>query len=328
MGAMQAQDFNAAKLAIGIRLSGSTEKSIEKAFNDGKIIRTHLLRPTWHVVSSEDIYWILELTVPHILPSLKTRHKNLELTSAIFNKSFKVIEKSLSGGIHLTRDEIVSELAKVKIHTQGVQAAHILLQAEMEGLVCSGRVKNKKLSYALLHEIVPENKKLTKDEALAKLALKYYTSRGPATLQDFAWWSGLSLTNAKHGLEMNKKNFISEKINTQTYWFTDAAPVASTKKDSVYFLPAYDEFLISYRDRSSIIPSGIEKTIISNNGIFRPVVLINGQVAGLWRRAAQKDKVSVELNLFKPPDEKIKKLIGKESAILGLFLNKQTETVY
>jgi len=327
MGAMQAQDYNAVKWAVGVRLPDSTEKNIESAFNKGDIIRTHLLRPTWHFVSAEDIYWMLELTAPRILPSLKTRHKNLELTTAIFNICFTVIEKALTGGKHLTREEITSELAKVKISTKGIHTAHILMQAELECLICSGSINNKNHTYSLLEERVPQKIKLTKDESLAKLALKYFTSRGPATVQDFSWWSGMSLTESKHALELNKLNLVSEKSKTFNYWFSET-PQVSPKKDSVYLLPAYDEFLISYRDRSSSIPQGIKRKIISNNGIFWPVVVLNGQVCGVWKRATHKNKLCVQVNLFQPHSDKIKKLIELQSAKFSRFLNKQIEVMF
>ncbi len=327
MGAMQAQDFNSVKWAIGTRLPDLTQKSIEAAFNKGEIVRTHLLRPTWHIVAAENIYWMLELTAPHILPLLKSRNNNLELTPAIFSKSYKIMARILTGGKHLTREEIITELQKGKISTSGVHAAHIFLQAELEGLICSGSIKNNKLTYALLEERVPKKIQLSKVEALAKLALIYFTSHGPATVLDFSWWSGLTLTNAKHAVEMNRTNLISEKIDSLTYWFA-ASTIIIRKKESVHLLPAYDEFLISYRNRSSCIPSGIEKTIISNNGIFRPVILINGQVSGLWRTVKHKNTIAIEANLFQPPNDKIKKSLEDASLKYSHFLNQQTELVY
>ena len=328
MCAMQAQDFNAAKWAIGIRLKGTTEKSITESFNKGEIVRTHLMRPTWHIVSADDIYWLLDLTVPHIKSIVKRRHINLGLTTSILNKSLNSIEKVLTGGFHLTREEIVAGLAKVKIITDGVHASHILLHAELEGLICSGPVKNKKLSYGLLEERVPIKNKLNREESIAKLALKYFSSRGPALVEDFTWWSGLSLKDARLALELNKNNLATETLDSKTFWFNNSSPLTKTKKPLAHLLPAYDEFLISYRDRSSCIPPGIERTIISNNGIFRPVVLINGKVAGLWTRKIAKSKTLLEVNLFQPAGHKTITLLNHASNAYSLYLNHPAEIVY
>lgn len=296
MGAMQAQDYNHAKWAVGLRLPGATDKTIEKAIAKGDIIRTHLLRPTWHLVSAKDIYWMLELTAPHIKASLKSRHKELELTSTVFKKSNKVIEKALTGGKQLTREELVSVLQKGKLNTGDQRAAHMLLVAELDQIICSGATREKKTTYGLLAECVRQTKKLNRDEALALLAKKYFTSHGPATLQDFTWWSGLPAADARKALEMVKGDFTSERIDVQTYWFDPST--SPVNNESVYLLPAFDEFIISYKDRSACLAFPDHKKTISNNGIFRPVIVIGGQAIGIWKRTTGKHKTLIETEFF------------------------------
>jgi hypothetical protein len=325
MGAMQAQDYNMAKWAVGVRVPGSTDKIIEAAIDKGEILRTHLLRPTWHLVSADDIYWMLELTAPHIKASTKSRWKQLELSEAVINKSNKVIEKALTGGKHLSREELISKLEKAKIATNDQRAAHIMLAAELDRVVCSGATKQKKQTYALLAERVTYRKKFSKDEALAELAKKYFTSHGPATLQDFTWWSGLSVTNAKNALEMIRSGFISEKVGTQTFWISDSFSFPKSFKESVYLLPAYDEFIISYRDRSASVLFKEKATMISNNGIFRPVIVINGKVNGIWKRIRKKDKTIIETQFFKSTGKVSKNLIEKSVGSFGDFLNQKAE---
>ncbi len=328
MGAMQAQDYRMAKWAIGLRTPNATEKTIEIAIDNGEIIRTHLLRPTWHFVSAEDIYWMIELTGPRIKASMKGRNKQLELTKKIFKKSNSVIEKVLRDGKHLTRVELVAELNKAKIVTDNNRSSHILFTAELEGIICSGITKEKQSTYALLSERIPETKKLKKEEALFKLAKKYFESHCPASLQDFIWWSGLSVFDAKNAFEMIKPDFISEKIDSQTYLFPDSFSIPKKYKEFVYLLPAFDEFLISYKDRTAAIAFENHKHAFSNNGIFWPTIVINGQVMGIWKRTIKKDKVILETNFFEPPDKNEKTLIEKESEKLGYFLNHKIDIMH
>ena len=325
LGAMQGQDYNMAKWAIGVRLPGSTDKAIEEALAKGKILRTHLLRPTWHLVSADDIHWMLELTAPHIKPLLKSRHAELGLTQAIINKSYGVLEKALTSGNHLTRDEIIGALGKAKLHINSSQAYHLLLRAELDGIICSGAMKEKEQTYALLAERAPKKKILGRDEALSELARRYFTSRGPATLHDFVWWSGLPVADAKKSLEMTKGDIASEQIGSQAYWFSRAFSSPDGDKDSLHLLPAFDEFIISYKDRSPSFPVENQKNAISSNGVFKPVIVLNGQVIGIWKRTTKKNKTIVETHFFQPPNKTTKILMEKEVAAYGQFLNRTTE---
>jgi hypothetical protein len=325
MGAMQAQDYAMSKWAVGIRLPNATDEKIESAINKGEIIRTHLMRPTWHLVSADDIYWLLELTAPHIKPAMNSTNKMLELNDALFSKSNKIIEKALSGNNHLTREELMSLLQKNKISTDGLRSIHIMFHAELDGIVCNGIRRGKNSTYALLSERVPKINKLLRDEALALLAKRYFTSHCPATLKDFIWWSGLPVKDARNALEMVKSNFISETINGETYWLTNSFAKIKTVEPSVYLLPAFDEFLISYKDRSASFPLGNHKKAFTSNGIFRPVIVINGHVTGIWKRTVKKDIVLIETGLFQPHNKLEKELVEKAAIKFGGFLNKKVE---
>lgn len=325
MGAMQAQDFAMARWAIGLRLPDSTEQMVETAIARGEIIRTHLLRPTWHFVSSADIYWMLELSGKRVKASFKTRHQELGLNETIIEKSNAIIIKALKGGKSLAREELITELNHAQIKTDGNRASHLFARAELDGILCSGATKNNKQTYALLEERVPKTKSLTKDEALGKLAGKYFTSHSPATVQDFAWWSGLSAGDAKVALEMVKNDFISETIDSQTYWFSKSLSASETDKNCVYLLPAFDEFIISYTDRRATLPSKNYTQAIIANGMFKPVIIVNGQVAGTWKRAIKKDKVLVDTEFFEKPDKTILDLVEKAASSYGHFLEKKAE---
>jgi hypothetical protein len=328
MGAMQAQDYAMSKWAVGVRLPGLTDKSVEKAIDAGEIIRTHVLRPTWHLVSSKDIHWMLALTAPRIKASMNPRLKELGLSDAIIKKSNKIIVKALQGGHHQTRATLVDLLEKSNIRTDNNRSSHLLLCAELDGIVCSGAHKNNKPTYALLSEWVPKKKSLTRDEALAALANTYFTSHAPATLQDFTWWSGLAPGEAKAALEGVQGHFISEKINGEIYWLHNSFKIPKAVNDELHLLPAYDEFLISYKNRSASLPEEHNKKALSVNGIFYPLIVLNGRVEGLWKRTIKKDVAIIQANTFKTPTKKIKTLIHNAAEKYGDFLEKKIQVVY
>jgi hypothetical protein len=328
MGAMQAQDYQMAKWAIGTRLPNSTDKQIEAANDKGQIIRTHLMRPTWHLVSADDIYWMLELTAPHVKSSMNSSANLLGLTPKVISKCNNIIEKALADSNHLTRDELMMLLNKAKISTESFRPIHIMFHAELNGIVCNGIRLGKNNTYALLAERVPKKKNLPREEALALLAQRYFSSHSPATVKDFIWWSGLPVKDARNALEMIKSNFVSEKIGEETYWVTNS--FSNPKKDSpsIYLLPAFDEFLISYKDRAASFPLGNHKKAFTNNGIFRPVIVINGHVTGIWKRTIKKDTVLVEVDFLQSHSKATKYLIEKEVETFGRFLSKKAEVKY
>jgi hypothetical protein len=325
MGAMQAQDYPMAKWAVGLRMKGSTDKSIQTSLDKGEILRIHLLRPTWHFVSSDDIYWMLQLSARKIKSSLKTRHRELELSETVHIKTRTIIERMLTGGASLTRDELAIEFLKAGIRTDENRLSHILFRAEMDGLICSGPMKEKKLSYSLLEERVPEKRELSKEEALAELAKRYYQSRYPATIQDFIWWSNLSLSEARKATELVKLLFIVESAGSAEYLLPNSFSGSLKKNNSVHLLPAFDEFLIGYRDRSSSLSMIHNKKTITNNGIFYPTIVVNGQVSGVWKRNVKGNKAVIQTDLFISPDKLINKMVEKEADLYGQFLEKETE---
>jgi len=327
MGAMQAQDFNSAKWAVGVRLWNTSEDFIEKAFNNGEILRTHLLRPTWHLVSQDDIVWMLELTGPKIKTAVRARDRNLGLSEDDFIKTNTIIEKSLSGGNHLTREELIAFIEKAGIDVSNYRDSHILMRAELDGIICSGSLKEGKQTYALIQERVTNPKIFTREEALAELTKRYFKSHGPATLQDFVWWSGLTVGYAKLGLESVKSDFIIEKIGEQNYIFPSDNINHKSNGDLVYLLPAFDEFIISYRDRTPSLPFENQIKAVSNNGVFRPVIVYKGQVIGIWKRTMKKNKVVIVPDFFDAKYYSLKELIVDSSIHYSRFLNQDVEVV-
>lgn len=327
MGAMQAQDYPMAKWAIGVRLPGSTDKSIEAAIDNAEIIRTHLLRPTWHFVAADDIYWLLELTASQIKAAQSSRDRDLGLTVEIYSKSNTLIEKVLSEDRHLTREELIVRLQKAGIATDQNRASHLLARAELEKIICSGPTRSGKPTYALLSERAKKNRELTKDEALAELAKRYFTSRCPATLQDFAWWSGLPARDANHALELVKSDLNPEINEGRTYWLTSDITLPQPNPSTAYLLPPYDEYILSYADRSASISPNDEQHMkeISDRGLFRPIIVVDGQVTGTWKRTIKKDTMIVDIQPFTSPDPSIQKMISGSASQYGHFIGKKLE---
>ncbi len=321
-GAMQAQDYEMAKWAIGVRI-GKTEKEIEQAINAGEIIRTHILRPTWHFVSAGDLRWMLALTAPHVKAATAFACRHFGLDDKTVLRSNNIIQKSLTGGKHLTREELMSLLQKKGIAITPLRSIHIMLRAELEAIVCNGPKRGKQFTYALVDEKVPSVKALEKEKALAELAKRYFTSHGYATLQDFCWWSGLTVANAKMGLESIRSGLDCAKIDNQTYWSGPGYPNELGNFERAVFLPAYDEFMVGYKDRSASLGASNAKDTITSNGIFKPVILINGKVEGIWRRDLKNDHMIVEPHFFKAKNKLKKKALLESVKPYGDFLGMQ-----
>ncbi|MDB5091042.1 MAG: Winged helix DNA-binding protein, partial [Mucilaginibacter sp.] len=251
MGAMQAQDYAGAKWAVGMRLQKSNDAAVDKAMADGSIIRTHVLRPTWHFVAPDDLRWMLDLTAHRIISLSASRERQLKLDAPIFKQSNDALGKALTGGKQLSRLEMMDVLQQAGVDTNEERFIHLLMRAELDQVICSGPRLGKQFSYTLFDDRVPKPNNLTRDEALAELVKRYFISRGPATLQDFAWWSGLTLTDAKTGLEVIKSDLTNIQVNGHTYWMSKDQPVINTKAPIAYLLPAYDEFAVAYSDRTA-----------------------------------------------------------------------------
>ncbi len=301
MGAIQAQDYGMCRWAIGLRVKGATDKDVTEALDKGTILRTHVLRPTWHIIAAKDIYWMLALSSTKIKALMQTNNRQLELTEKIFTKSNKVIEKELGKGTHLTREALATALEKVKIATDNNRLSHLLERAELDGIACSGKTDGNKRTYALLSERVPEKIVLAKEESLSRLAKIYFTSRGPATVEDFSWWSGLTLTEARQGLELAKAGFNNETIAGKQYWWANDLQLPAKRSASILLLPSFDEYIISYKDRTASLPAEHNKKALTANGIFFPVIVTNGMVNGLWKRSVEKETIQIITNFFEPP---------------------------
>jgi hypothetical protein len=295
LGAVQAQDYLGAKWALGLRMQHATDDLIERAFDEGSILRTHVMRPTWHFVTPADIRWILELTAPRVNAANAYMYRQLELDDALFLRSNAVIAGALQGGRQLTRTELGAALAEAGIVAEGMRLGYIVHRAELDAVVCSGPRRGKQFTYALLEERARQARRLRREEALAELTLRYYTGHGPATIHDFAWWSGLTVADAKAGLEMAASQLTHQVIDGRTYWFSASMQPAAEASLAAFLLPTYDEFLIGF---ASFDDSRTGGQSINGQLVFDSTIVIGGQVVGSWRRTFKKGALVIELAPF------------------------------
>ena len=326
LGAVQSQDYAGAKWALGQRVRNATDAAIEQAFNEGVILRTHVMRPTWHFVRPEDIRWMLALTAPRINALCATYYRKLELDTATFKRSNALLTKNLQGGKQLTRAELTSLLQKKSIATADLlRFTYLIVRAELDGIVCSGARRGKQFTYALLDERAPQARNLDRDAALAELATRYFFSHGPATLKDFVWWSGMTMADANKGLDLISSQLISKVENGQTYWFADSTPTR-VPSPTVHLLPDYDEYTVGYTDRSAIFDGSHTSKLDSRGSeLAQYIIVLDGHIAGTWKRTLKKSEVFIELARFRDLTKAEGKAIADAAERYGKFLGLSVE---
>lgn len=300
LGAVQAQDYAGAKWALSQRTVGATDSEIELELTEGRILRTHVLRPTWHFVAPADIRWMLAFTAPRVNQAMAYYNRQLELTPAVFRRSHAAIARSLKGGRHRTRLQlrVVLERAGVTVAT-GQRLGHLMMQAELDAVICSGARRGKQSTYALLEERVPPAATLVRDEALLELTRRYFATRGPATAHDFSWWSGLTIADVRRGIQIAGSELERIEGSDKRYWLSTNGQQRRSPKRSAHLLPNYDEYFIGFKDRSAIgqrIKS--TKSVTGGNALIAHVIAVDGQLVGGWKRTAGKNGVSVEGELM------------------------------
>lgn len=299
LGAVQSQDYAGAKWAIAQRTRSATDAEVEAALTAGTIVRTHVLRPTWHFVAAEDVRWMLDLTGPRVRARMAPYDRHLELDEKVFTRSLSAITKALQQDKELTRSELRQVLDRSRIGATGTQRlAHIIMRAELDAIVCSGVRRGKQFTYALLEERAPRARRIQRDEALAELASRYFSTRGPATIQDFAWWSGLTVGDARKGVESLGSAVEHIAVNGRKYWSAGSSVSTKGSPDAAHLLPNYDEYFIGLKDRSAI-QELVKGRVVGLPGdmSFANIVVVGGQLAGGWTRSVTSRAARLQIRL-------------------------------
>ncbi len=325
LGMVQAQDYLGALWAVGLRLPRASQGEVEQAIAGRKLVRTWPARGTLHFVAAQDVRWMLALMAARNILHTVGRYRQLSLDGADFDRSRELVVQALQGGNRLPREALYQALEAAGASTAGQRGIHILGRLAQEGLICFGPRAGKTHVFVLLEEWLPPAEVLPHDQALAELAHRYFTGHGPATVQDFAWWSGLPLAEARAGLEMVRSQLAQGEADGKTYWRSRSAPGKREPRHSAHLLPGFDEYLVGYRDRSAVLdPLHVLQTN-AGGGMLSPTIVIDGKVAGTWKRALKKGSVTVTPAWFAPPDDEQMRAFSKAAGQYAAFLGLEAE---
>jgi len=325
MGAIQAQDYLSSLWAIGLRVSGCIRAYIEQAIADRHIIRTWALRGTLHFVAPHDVRWMLKHLAPRVLSVAARRHRELELDDAVFTRSAKIFKRALDGGKALTRPEMMELLERARITTACQRGYHILWKLALNGLLCCGPRKGKQPTFVLLDEWLPPGRSQSREAAIGDFALRYFTSHGPATIDDFAWWIGMKKSDATAVVASIASQLSTFATFKKRYWFKSSASLTRNGAHDLHLLPSFDEILLGYSDRTdALCPAHAQYIVPGTNGMFMPVIVQAGRVVGTWNRTLTKNSASLiskpfatfsqrELKLFSAAAKRHVEFLGVKS---------------
>lgn len=311
MGALQAQDYNASLWAIGVRAKGATVRDVEEAVERREIARTWPMRGTLHWVPAEDLRWMVELLAPRAIAKAAARTRQLEIDSAVLSRARALLETALRDGGGISRPGAYALFEANGLRPDGQRGIHILQQLAQRGVLCFGPRAGKQPTFALTERWLPEGAQPGGDEALARLVRRYFVSHGPATPHDFAWWTGLTVSDARRGLAMVAGELEQLEVDGAHYWFEPAA--AAPEPGGLFLIPGFDEFILGYTDRTAVLsPEHAKRLVPGNNGMFLSAIVAgSGEVLGTWSRRSAGGRVTIVPEWF---DERVTRAGAFEAA--------------
>jgi hypothetical protein len=319
--AMQAQDYRGALWAVGLRMRSATEAVVEQAIADRHLVRTWPMRGTLHLVCAADVRWMQQLLAPRVLAGSAARiAREHGLDGAAFKQCRKVVERALRDGLPISRRALYQALDDAGIGTAQQRGIQITGQLAQEGLICGGPREGRQPTFVLLDAWLPPTPPKSRDEALAELAVRYVHGHGPATAQDLAWWSGLTVKDAQAALASVQAYLQQETIDGRVFWLSADATVGGKIRKSVHLLPPFDEYLVGYRDRSAAVDAAFNRQVVAINGLVGASIVINGRIAGTWKRTLDKDGVAITLAPFRSLDPAEHAAIAAAARRYGRFL--------
>lgn len=329
LGAIQGQDYYGSKWAIGLRYQGSTETEIDRALSSGGIIRTWLFRGTLHFTSTAFARQVLPLIAPRLIKGAAGRSRQLGLDEAILKKAMRNIVNELERHGALTRENVYELLNRIGISSDGQRGCHILWRTALEGLICCGPNKEKEQTFVLLPNDASRNTTMGQEELIFKLLLTYFTSRGPASVQDFLWWSGLRATDVKPALEAIRGRLDCIIISGVEYYMVQPQDSDAAEYERVFLLPGFDEYLLGYKDRSAVLDADFAPRICpGGNGMFLPTLILHGRVCGVWKRTLRKKEMLIQIQSFKKLHRGDKQGIEEAVVALEAFLSRPARIEY
>lgn len=321
---MQAQDFAQALWAIGLRTAGATRSDILASLASGGVVRTLPMRGTLHFVAAEDLGWMLDLTAARMLQSASTRFRGLGLDEAILARAERVAIDALSGGNALSRDDFMKLLDANGISPEGQRGYHVIFYLSQRQILCWGPPAGTQQALVLVEEWISNRRVLDREESLREFVLRYFASHGLATVRDFAWWSKLTLADARAGVILAGDELVSLSFGGDEYFASahewDAAH-ASTTGSGIHLLPGFDEYLLAYQDRSlPLAAAHAERIVPGSNGIFLPTIVAKGRIVGTWRRAARSRTGEIEPEYFEAPSAALERGVARAAKRYAEFV--------
>jgi hypothetical protein len=291
LGAVQAQDYLGALWAVGLRLARAREQDVERALADRRIVRTWPMRGTLHFVAAADARWLVDLLGPRAIAGAAGRFRALELDDATVARARRVLAKRLEAGTPITRGAAYDQLERAKISTAGQRGIHILWRLAHERLICFGPREGKQQTFVLFDAWLPRARALPSEEALGELACRYFTGHGPAAVADFAWWSGLKVSDAHRAVALAGGRLQRVLAGGRPYWCGHAPAPPPAARGRAHLLPAFDEFVVAYADRTAAVAPAHQVHVNAGGGILNPTIVIDGRVAGTWKRRLSRREV-------------------------------------
>ena len=284
MGAIQAQEYRLMRWAVAMRTRKPSAKAFKKAFDDGQIIRLHLMRGTWQLVSADNYWPLLELCSPKAMAVTKGwMHSNkINIGDDEEARIRQILIQTAGNKGSVTKEDFIQALTQENIHMDDHRLSYHIRMAELTGTLCSGDLLPMKATYALAAEKVKPRMKVDHDEALLILTRNYFQSRQPATLEDFVWWSGMNVSDCKRGIALMGHSIHAEKWKRRTFYLTDNCRTRGFRKGKYLLIPPYDEYLISYKSRDIVLSPDFRHKAHNNSGIFQPVITHDGIICGNW----------------------------------------------